>query len=307
MPPRPAALPDNAAAAAHRAAAKLAAGDRWENAYQYLCVTGPTRGSLQVETIKPQWIFDNVALIGDRNTVMFVLKTSAGILLIDSGYSDKLDTVLLPSLAKLGIDPASVKTIVVSHGHADHFGGAPYFQSHYGTRIVASAADWDVMAAGPPAMMPPHPEPWMLAKAPVRDAVVEDGGEIVQGDLHLKAYLIPGHTPGSLGFIFPVKEGGRTHMAGIFGGTILDAGFISTEGLRQYVQSLAHFAEVTHARNVDVELQNHPFFDDMWVKADALASGKTGAANPFVVGDAGYQSFLTVMSECMQSTLARRQ
>lgn len=349
--------PDTPEAAAHRAAAKAAAGTRWQNAYGFLCAKGPQRlpgmgqpsppggapqggppggpppggpppgfgapppggppgpgaqggspppGMPNADMIKPQWIFDNVALIGDRGTVMFVLKTSAGVVLIDSGYSDKLESILLPSLAQLGIEPSHVKYILVTHGHADHFGGAPYFQSHFGTHIVASAADWDMITAAP-ALLPAMPLPWMLAKGPKRDIVVGDGDEIVLGDMHISTFLIPGHTPGSLGFIFPVKDGGQTRTAAIFGGAILSASMINNDGLKQYVQSLAHFGDVTHKRHVDVELQNHPNFDDMWIKADALAARKPGESNPFVIGDPAYQSFLQVMSECTQATLAQRE
>jgi metallo-beta-lactamase class B len=298
--------PDTPMAAAHRMAAKDAAEKRWQNAYEFLCAKNSRPSMPNDETIKPQWIFDNVAIIGDRSTVMYVLKTSAGIMLIDSGYSNKLDSVLLPSLSQLGIKPAAVKYILIAHGHPDHFGGAPYFQTHFGTRIVASAADWKVMM-GPPAILPPNPLPWMLAKGPTRDVVVGDGDEIVLGDMHVKAYLIPGHTPGALGFIFPVKDKGRTRTAAIFGGTILDTRLISTDGLQQYVKSLAHFGDVSRERKVDVELQNHPMFDDMWMKADALAARKKGEVNPFVVGAPDYQSFLKVMSECIQATIALRE
>jgi glyoxylase-like metal-dependent hydrolase (beta-lactamase superfamily II) len=45
--------------------------------------------------------------------------------------------------------------------------------------------------------------------------------------------MIPGHTPGSMGVIFPVKDGRTTHIAGLFGGSILTPGRISDEGLQQ--------------------------------------------------------------------------
>lgn len=298
--------PDTPMAAAHRAAAKEAAGTRWQNAYEFLCAKNPRPSMPSDETIKPQWIFDNVGILGDRSTVMYALKTSAGIILIDSGYSTKVDSVLLPSLSQLGIKPAEVKYILIAHGHPDHFGGAPYFQTHYGTRVVAAAADWDVMSK-PPAILPPNPLPWMLAAGPTRDIVVGDGEQVMLGDTHIKAYLIPGHTPGALGFIFPVKDKGRTRTAAIFGGTILDPRLISTDGLQQYVKSLTHFGEASGERKVDVELQNHPVFDDMWMKTDALAARKAGEPNPFVVGAPAYQSFLKVMSECTRATIALRQ
>jgi len=54
--------------------------------------------------------------------------TSAGIVLIDAGYADQLESVLLPGMKKLGLDPSQVRYVILGHGHGDHFGGALYFQ-----------------------------------------------------------------------------------------------------------------------------------------------------------------------------------
>jgi metallo-beta-lactamase class B len=300
-------LADTPAAAAHRAAAARAAGSQWKSEYGFYCEPGEQhRMKFPDEPIEPQWIFDDVAVIGDRSTAVFVLKTSAGVMLIDSGYSDKVEALLLPSLAKLSIDPASVRTIVITHGHPDHYGGAPYFQEHFGTRIVASAADWPLITSEHTAPPQERPQAWMVAKGPTRDLVIGDGEEIVLGDMHVRAFLIPGHTPGSLGLIFPVKDAGRTRMAAIFGGTILSESHSDNEVLNQYVQSLAHFSEATRKAKADVELQNHPVFDDMWMKAKTLSERRAGAPNPFVVGTREYQNFLSVMSQCTQALMAQR-
>ena len=68
---------------------------------------------------------------------------------------------------------------------------------------------------------------------------------IVLGDFKMTPYSIPGHTPGSMGYIFQVKDNGKTRTAAIFGGTILTPGPISDEGLATYLKSTAHFKEET--------------------------------------------------------------
>jgi metallo-beta-lactamase class B len=142
--------------------------------------------------------------------------------------------------------------------------------------------------------------------SPKRDLVLADGQVLSIGDTKITAVAIPGHTPGSFAFIFPVKAGRETHMAGLYGGTILLPERISTPNLQVYVKSLDHFAQVARTMNVDVELQNHPLYDHIADKVAGVRAGKRGAANPFIVGKEGYQRFLTVKSECIKVQLARR-
>ena len=57
---------------------------------------------------------------------------------------------------------------------------------------------------------------------------------------------------------------------------------------------------------VDVELQNHPLYDEFAQRLAELRERKPGAPNPFIVGQGNYGKFLDVMSECMQAQIARR-
>jgi len=249
--------------------------------------------------IEPTKIFDNLYAIGRTSTVVYALTTSEGIVLIDSGYADQVESVLLPGMAELGLDPADIRYVIVGHGHGDHYGGSTYWQERYGTRVVLSAEDWDLVEqTAPPgrAQAPP----------PKRDVEAVEGQPITLGDVAVTPVLIPGHTAGSLGLIFPVRDGSNTHMAALFGGTILTSGRISDEGLRQYVRSLEHFGEVTAAMGVDVEIQNHPLFDGMPSKLERLGRRQPGGPHPFVLAEDGYQRFLSVIASCMRAEIARR-
>ena len=48
-------------------------------------------------------------------------------------------------MKKLGLDPAQIKYVIVSHGHGDHSGGAKYLQDKFGARVILSEADWDLL------------------------------------------------------------------------------------------------------------------------------------------------------------------
>jgi metallo-beta-lactamase class B len=295
--------PDSDAVKALIDKAKNAGGPMWAGEEHFFC-EAPRANSPNDPPIEPTKIFDNVYVIGNQGTVAYVITTSDGLMMIDSLSANQTDTQLLPGFQRLGLDPAQVKIIVVGHGHADHFGGTPYFQEHYGSKVYIAAADWDQMEhppagrgngkKGPAPVLPKH------------DQVITEGQPIVLGDFKITPVAVPGHTPGSMGFIFPVKDNGKTYVAAMYGGTILTPGIVSDEGLQTYLKSVAHFKEETKKAKVTVELQNHPLMDPIEAKLDKLKDRKKGDPNPFVIGQANYQKFVDVMSACTEVNIARR-
>lgn len=293
--------PDSDAVKALIEKAKKTGGARWAEEAHFFC-EAPRANSPSDPPIEPTKIFDDVYAIGDQGTVAYVIQTSAGLLMIDALSPDQTESKLLPGFQKLGLDPSMVKVIVVGHGHADHFGGTAYFQEHFGSKVYISEADWDLMEhpparggrGGPPTALPKH------------DQLLVEGQPVVLGDFKLTPIAVPGHTPGSMGFIFPVKDNGKRYMAAMYAGTILTPGFVSDEGLAQYAKSVPHFEEETKKAKVEVELQNHPLMDPIQPKLDKLKARKPGEPNPFVVGRADYQKFLEVMAACTEVNIARR-
>ncbi len=201
------ARPDNPQSLAHiEAAKKLAGDDAWLKApFNFYCVAGNARGnSPTAPALEPVKLFDNLYAVGNSEATVYAITTSQGIVLIDSGYADRVEAQVVDGLKKLGLDPANVKYILLGHGHGDHFGGSSYFQEHYGTRVGTTAADWDLIyPANPPANAASQAKP-------KRDLVLTEGEPVKLGDETVTVVAIPGHTPGSLAFIFPVKDGRRS-------------------------------------------------------------------------------------------------
>jgi len=296
---------------AYLAAAKKAAGFDFPGTLVRICVAPQTAPGPDVAPAPPPdrstWytdpakVFDNLYFVGTKIHSSWALTTSQGIILIDTLYDYASEEAIVGGLKKVGLDPANVKYVIVGHGHGDHFGGASYFQDHFGAKVGLTAADWDVMY---PATPPANANANQIK--PRRDLVLAEGQPLTLGDTTVTFVAIPGHTPGSLAFIFPVKEGRQRHVAGLFGGTILTADLITTPGLQQYVQSISHYLDVAKRMKVDVEVQNHAIFDMTPERIAALKARKAGEPNPFAVGTDRYVKFWSIVSECMQAEIARR-
>ena len=297
-------LPDNAQSLGHIEAAKKLAGDDpvLMKTWTFFCtlnnINAPRPG---IEATK---VFDNLYAIPSSNiqqTTVWAITTNDGIIMLDSGQEGRTQAII-EEMQSLGLDPAKVKYILLGHGHGDHYAGAGYFQEHYGTRVGTTAADWDLIY---PPNRPANEGKDDLSR-PRRDLVFKEGQDITLGGETVHIIEIPGHTPGSVAFIFNVKENGQTHTAGLFGGTILGQAGITTEGLNQYIRSIDHYLEIAKRMNVDVEIQNHALFDDTEGRMAKFKTRKPGDPNPLLMPIDKYARMWGVVSECIRAEIARR-
>jgi metallo-beta-lactamase class B len=307
--PAPPAKPDTPEITAMISQLRKSVGPRWESTVHFWC-EAPRANRPDDPPIPPTRILDDVYAIGNRGTTVYVIRTTAGLMMIDAlgaGGADataaQLESQLLPGFRSLGLDPAQVKIILVTHGHADHFGGASYFQDHFGSKVYVSAADWKVMEnpargrggrGGTPTAIPKH------------DGEITDGEPITLGNVTVTPVAIPGHTPGSMAFIFPVHDRGKAHVAALFGGASLTPQTLSDEGFQTYLMSVLRFKEATRRAHVDTVLQNHPLMVPIEERIEALAHRGPRDPNPFVVGTSEYQKFVSVMEGCSRVNIARR-
>jgi len=165
----PAPKPENVQSLAHiEAAKKLAGGDAFlAKPYDFFCIPANTRANnVNAPELEPVKIFDNVYAVGNSETAVYVLSTPEGLLMIDSGYTDRVESVVVSGLRQLGLDPAQVKYVLLGHGHADHFGGAKHFQDRFGAKVATTAADWDLIN-------PPNAN--ANQERPRRDMVLSEG------------------------------------------------------------------------------------------------------------------------------------
>ncbi|MBO8191470.1 MBL fold metallo-hydrolase [Streptomyces oryzae] len=237
---------------------------------------------------EPLKIFDNLAMLSVGWVSAMAVLTDDGIVLIDAlTSSQEAEDVLVPGLRTLGADPETIKYVIVTHGHDDHYGGARYLAERYGTRVLMAPADWDLVARTDP------------EHAPARDLDIRDGQRLTLGGTTIQLHHTPGHTPGTVSPVFPVQAGGERHTAMLWGGVNPPA---TPAELRTYLASIHSFRARMRLENVDVELSNHPN-DNGLERAEQLRNDPHGP-NPFVLGRHGTQRFMRVMDLMLRGRLA---
>jgi metallo-beta-lactamase class B len=289
----------------HVAAAKLAAGTDHVALFDRVCAEAqqiatprpPRRGGPRPIPPRESWhadpvqVFDNLYFLGMTEYSAWAVTTSDGIILIDAIFDYSVEDEIVDGLTAVGLDPADIKYVVISHAHLDHAGGAKLLQERYGAQVVMSAADYDLLDRQNPA--------WK----PARDIVATDGHTLTLGDTTVTLYLTPGHTEGTISTLVPVRDRGLSHLAAAWGGTAFNFG-PNRERLNMYIESAARFREIVERAGADVLIANHTNFDGSKTKLPMLAARQPGDPHPYVIGPDAVQRYLTVAHECAQAAVA---
>lgn len=244
--------------------------------------------------LAPTQMFDNLYCIGTKSVVAWALKTSEGIVLIDSMWDDEDAKLIEKGLKLYGLDAKDIKLIIITHGHGDHYGGANYLAKKYGAKVLMSKKDAEFMLSynvGPNA--PQYPKPKV-------DQYVGDGEKITLGDTQIISVETPGHTVGGISLIFPIKYQGKSYEAMLWGGT----GIPNDKNLQKaYRASLDKFEKYAKEYNVSVELTAHLFQDNGYSRLKSVYNGSFKGTHPFIVGKEKIQDFFTTYKKMVDEKL----
>lgn len=247
--------------------------------------------------LKPTKVFDNVYSIGSVSVSAWAIKTSEGIILIDSMWDNDSAKMIVKDMKELGLDPTQLKYILISHGHGDHYGGANYLRNKYHAKVAMSKVDFDFMHSlnkGPNGPRSP--------KTPV-DLFVKDGDVITLGNESVKILSTPGHTPGGISFIFPVTNDGQKHTAILWGGTGIPHDMKSKLA---YQKSVTHFEKEARKANADIELTAHLFIGDNFEKLDKVRDRKKGENNPFILSQDGMNKYFKELHKSIDDAIKEK-
>ncbi|HEY4264583.1 MAG TPA: MBL fold metallo-hydrolase [Micropepsaceae bacterium] len=290
----------------HLAAGKNAAGGRDNTPDFYGLVTAicvaPQNGAARPDApaprenpdrkatyMEPKKAFDDLYWMGTASTSSWLLTSDDGYILYDTQGVYDAEDVLVGGLRKLGLDPAKVKYVIVSHGHAGESGGAYLFQSRYGSHVVMN--DWDMVAAS----VNGYP-----TGKPKRDIVATDGMKITVGNRTVTLYLTPGHTPGTISSVFQVHDNGRPLTVVYSGGTEFNFQNDVTH-FDQYLASERRLASLAAAAGATIVLNNQSQFNEAATKLRMLQGRHSGEPNPLDVGTDAVARYFKIEDECAQA------
>jgi metallo-beta-lactamase class B len=291
-------------------AAKVAAGTDWAGTFLRLCIAPPARpqgaaggrgGAPRAAPAKETWygepakVADNLYFIGTKVHSAWAIAGNQGIIVIEALFDYAANDEIFGGLKKLGLDRTKVKYVILSHAHADHDGGAKLLQDEIaGVHLIYGAEDWDAVDKSTN-----H-----AGGKPKHDIVGTDGMKISVGDASVQIVTMPGHTPGTLSYVFEVRDNGKPLRVAYVGGTAIPFNG-SAEYYDAYIASSRKMAKAAADFGATALLSNHSEFDDAFFKAHTAASRQPGEANPFDVGADGVARYFTVVEDCAEATKIR--
>jgi metallo-beta-lactamase class B len=249
---------------------------------RYCMLNGPNTANGKGDAAPPSQLFDNLFYVGKTDVGAWILKTTGGLVLFDTlNNRDEAQNIVVGGMQKLGLNPKDLKLVVLTHSHGDHSGGMSYFRD-LGIRIMVSEADWKP-----------------LGGVPDPESVIRDGQVVRVGDTAITFLLIPGHTPGTIGAIFPVSDNGRRHVLALTGGIGPTGGL---EAHQTALASLEHLATVARQAGVDAVIDPHEAIIDSeaWGFIMRPEQRKRGQ-NDLIIGADRFQRFTQMLSTCMQA------
>jgi len=159
-------------------------------------------------------------LSGRLDCHVYLINGGSELALVDPGLGldHDFDTIL-DNIRADGIDPKSIRKLILTHYHCDHVGAAQEAQARLDAEVITSAFSAPVIRTGDEKAVALdvakaagfYPADYVLPPCPVHTELVE--GDVVRvGDLSLHTYETPGHCDGHLSFF--ITGGERNYLLG---------------------------------------------------------------------------------------------
>jgi metallo-beta-lactamase class B len=233
------------------------------------------------QPVAPVHIIGNIYYVGTNGVSSFLIVTSAGHILIDSGFNQSVP-LIRNSVTELGFRFEDIRILLSSHAHFDHVAGHALVQQQTGAQIMASQKDAEIITRGDDALW----EGWLGSRV---DRIVADDDVVGLGGVALRAHLTPGHTEGCTTWTMETTVGEDRYQVVFAGGYGINPGvrLVGNNAYPRIAEDYARTFAVLKRLKPDVFLAQHPDIFRFEDKRRRIRAGEE--TNPFI-DPAGYQT-----------------
>ena len=253
------------------------------------------------QPFKPFHIIDNIYYVGTNDLACYLIRTSDGLILLDTGFEES-GPIVRANIKTLGFKLRDIKIILSSHAHYDHVGGHADMKNLTGARVIASAGDAVILESG--GVKAFHP---LTPFKPVKvDRIVKDGEIVELGGVKLTAHLVPGHTEGNTAWTTLAREFGKQYDVVFVASMSINPGvhLVNYAPWPNIAKVYAKSFAVLKGLHCDVFLGPHASFFDMETKSRRRQAVPN--SNPFIDPE-GYHDYIARFEKLYNEQLRREQ
>ncbi len=162
--------------------------------------------------MKPVQITKDLYLIGDsditdsRDCSVYLLDLGE-LVLIDAGAGPSAHA-LIQNIKGFGLDPSKISTVILTHCHIDHVGGAREFKERFGAHIVMHELDATAVENADNKMTAADWYGINLKPLPIDVRLTKDEERVTISGQEIVFLHTPGHSPGSIS-VYLDRDGKR--------------------------------------------------------------------------------------------------
>ena len=153
------------------------------------------RGSEEI--ILGVYLIGGPNVTGADDAAVYLIDFGSDLVLIDAGAGGS-SSQLVRNIEMLGLNPALVSHVILTHCHIDHIGAAPFFREKYKVKIIIHELDAKALETGESVRTAAN---WYGTTFPPTkiDRKLTGAQETLKfGSEELHCLHTPGHTPGSI-------------------------------------------------------------------------------------------------------------
>lgn len=149
------------------------------------------------EIISGVYLIGGSAITSADDAAIYLIDFVGDLVLIDAGAGRSFSQIVR-NIEMLGLNPANIHHLILTHCHIDHVGSAPFFKKQYGTKILIHEFDAQAVEKGDSRKTAAN---WYGTTFPPTrvDQKIKGEHEILKfGQEEIHCLHTPGHTPGSI-------------------------------------------------------------------------------------------------------------